>query len=96
LNKEKVQNKKCVENLEFKKVYFENIQNVENLLMKQQNESFHKSLKFISKYSKVSFEKMLNYAHIYPGSTFESDKIVWMKWYEENKCNNIQFKDTLR
>jgi hypothetical protein len=39
---------------------------------------------------------MLNYAHIYPGSTFESDKIVWMKWYEENKCNNIQFKDTLR
>ena len=96
LSKEKqIKTETCNENLKFKKVYFENIQNVENLITKEQNESFHKSLKFISKYSKVSFREMLNYAHVYGYGTFERDKTEWLKWYEGNKCNNIQFKDTI-
>jgi hypothetical protein len=83
----------CNENLAFKKVYFENIQNIENLETKSQNESFHNSLKFISKYAKVNFESMANYARTYPYGIFEEDKAGWLKWYEENRCNNIQFKD---
>lgn len=87
------EDKTCNENLAFKKAYFENVQNIENLIDKEQNESFHKSLKFISKYTKVSFESMLNYAHTYPYGVFEKDKVKWLKWYEENMCENIQFKD---
>ncbi len=88
-----MKNKPCNENLAFKKVYFENIYNVESLITTEQNESFHKSLKFISKYTKVSSESMLNYARTYPYGVFEEDKVNWLKWYEENKCKNIQFKD---
>ena len=95
LDKNKSEVDLCNENLNFKKVFFENIQNVETKVTMEQDESFHKSLKFISKYSKVSFEKMLNYARIYPFVTFESDKKIWLKWYEENKCKNIHFKDSI-
>jgi len=56
----------CIENLQFKKAFLRNIENVENLLMKDQNQSFQNSLKFISKYAPVSFEDMLNYSHTYP------------------------------
>jgi hypothetical protein len=87
--------KHCNENLIFKKVFFENIHNVENLIYKEQNASFHKSLKFISKYSNVSFESMANYARTYPSGVFEDDKTIWLKWYEDNKCKNIQFKDSI-
>ena len=96
LNKQRqIKTEACNENLKFRNVYFDNIQNVENLITKEQNESFHKSLKFISKYTKVSFNEMLNYARIYGYSTFERDKIGWLKWYEENKCSNIQLNDTI-
>ena len=88
-------NKDCNENIAFKNTYFEHIKNVENLIYKEQNESFHNSLKFISKYSYVSYESMANYARTYPGGIFENDKKLWIKWYEENKCKNIQFKDLL-
>ncbi|MWB94191.1 hypothetical protein GON26_07440 [Flavobacterium sp. GA093] len=84
--------KDCNENIAFKNTYFENIKNVENLIYKEQNESFHNSLKFISQYSHVSYESMANYSRTYPGGIFENDKKLWIKWYEENKCNNIQFK----
>ena len=83
----------CDENLIFKKAFFENIRNVENLIDKHQNESFRNSLKFIDIYSDVSFESMTNYAGTYPFGVFEKDKKVWLKWYEENKCQNIQIKD---
>jgi hypothetical protein len=36
---------------------------------------------------------MLNYSHTYSIPAFEKDKGGWLKWYEENKCNNIQFKE---
>ena len=92
LNCSSIKTQTCNENLEFKKVFFQNIQNVENLIYKSQNESFHNSLKFISKYTKVSWESMANYSRTYPSGIFEEDKLVWLKWYEENKCGNIQFK----
>lgn len=82
----------CIENLAFKKDFFLNIENVENLLTKNQNQSFHNSLRFISKYTKVSWESMLNYSGTYPVGKYRKDKQVWLKWYEDNKCNNIQFK----
>ena len=83
----------CNENLDFKKVFFENIQNVENLIYKAQGESLLNSLKFIGKYTDVSFESMSNYARTYPSGIFFEDKKVWLKWYEEHKCQNIQFKN---
>ena len=90
-----VEDKGCIENLGFKKTYFEHIENVENLITKTQNESFHKSLDFISKYSKVSYESMANYARTYSYGAFIVDKKKWLEWYEDNKCKNIQFRDSL-
>ena len=80
----------CIENLQFKKAFLRNIENVENLLMKDQNQSFQNSLKFISKYAPVSLEDMLNYSHTYPLESFKKDKEAWLKWYEDNKCKNIK------
>ena len=92
-NVESKTEKSCNENLEFKKVFFENVQNVETLIDKNQNESFKNSLKFIGKYTDVSFESMTNYAGTYPIGVFESDKKVWLKWYEKNKCEDLKFKE---
>ena len=75
--------------MEFKKEFFGNIKNVENLLTKNQNQSFQNSLKFIAKYTHVSYEDMANYARTYPIESFKKDKKVWLKWYDDNKCKNI-------
>lgn len=83
----------CNENLRFKRQFFKNIKNVENLIDKNQNQSFRNSLKFINKYTKVSFEAMSNYARTYPFGVFEKDKKVWLEWHEKNKCLNIQLKE---
>lgn len=86
----------CNENFKFKTVYFGNIQNIENLIYNDQNESFHNSLKFISNYAHVNFESMMNYSNTYSSVAFEEDKKNWILWYENNKCKNIQFKDSVR
>jgi hypothetical protein len=83
----------CNENLVFKKEFFKNIESVENLIYKVQGESLKNSLKFIGKYTHVSFESMSNYAGTYPSGIFESDKKAWLEWYEKNKCKNIEFKE---
>jgi hypothetical protein len=85
-------NGNCVENKEFKKCFFSNIENIENNTTKTQDQSFKNSLKFLSQYVHVSFESTLNYANTYPVGTFKKDKENWLKWYEENKCNNIKVK----
>ena len=69
---------------------------LEDLIYKEQNESFHRSLQFISKYSPVSFASMLNYARTYIGGVFEEDRMDWLEWHEEHKCKNIQFKDSIQ
>lgn len=100
---------KCNENLVFKKIFFEKIKNVdtfmigetdiknlndvENFFTQERVDLFDSSLLFISKYSKVSYESMLNYARSYPYDTYKNDRANWTKWYDENKCNNIQLKD---
>lgn len=83
----------CNENLSFKKEFFRNVENVENLIYNVQDESLKNSLNFIGKYTHVSFESMSNYAGTYPSGIFESDKKIWLEWYEKNKCQNIQFKE---
>ncbi|MCA6069500.1 hypothetical protein JI747_020265 [Chryseobacterium sp. RG1] len=85
-------NGNCIENLDFKEQYFSNIKIIDSLIEKNQNTQFSKSLKFISKYSHVSFESTLNYARLYPIGAYEKDRKGWLEWYEKNKCNNIQFK----
>ena len=84
--------KYCNENLEFKKVFFKNVRNVETLIDKNQNKSFKNSLNFIGKYTYVNFESMTNYAGTYPIGVFDKDKKVWLNWYEKNKCKNIKIK----
>ncbi|PKH50939.1 hypothetical protein CXF68_09695 [Tenacibaculum sp. Bg11-29] len=92
-SKQSLKKTSCNENLNFKKAFFENVENVENLIDKNQNESFRNSLNFIGKYTKVSFESMTNYAGTYPIGIFEKDKKEWLEWYEKNKCMNIEFKE---
>jgi hypothetical protein len=82
----------CNENLKFKIEFFKNIENIENQMTKEKDDTFDISLKFISKYTHVSFESMANYANNYPIGVFEKDKEGWIKWYDKNKCNDIQFK----
>lgn len=83
----------CIENLNFKKIYFANVEKVSKS-MKIGNSRLYKdsSLLFISKYAHVNTESMLNYARMYPLGIYEQDKIEWIKWYEDNKCKNIRFK----
>lgn len=60
---------------------------------KGDRKAFKESLKFISKYVYVSYDKMLNYNNSYAQyEDFEKDKKEWIKWYETNKCNNIKLK----
>ncbi|TRW22986.1 hypothetical protein FMM05_14910 [Flavobacterium zepuense] len=82
----------CTENSQFKKQFFSNINYIEKNISVKQDEQFRTSLKFISKYAYVSYDSMLNYARTYPIGIFEDDKKGWLKWYDENKCSNIQFK----
>lgn len=83
----------CKENLEFKEKFFESIKSIDTLIYSIQGRKFHESLDFISKYTHVSSESMLNYARTYPGGVYEKDRKIWIDWYEKNKCTNIQFKE---
>lgn len=93
INEETVTKASCNENLEFKQKFFQHIKNVDEQMLTQMDDSFDISLEFISRYTYVSFESMANYASVYPIGIFEKDKANWLKWYEDNKCNNIQFQD---
>lgn len=84
----------CNENLSFKKEFFNNIENVENYVDGTGDRlKFEKALTFLSKYVKVSRDKMLNYNHSYTSKKdFINDKKNWIEWYKKNKCNNLQLK----
>lgn len=82
----------CIENEKFKREFFNQIKYIENNISTRQDSLFKNSLIFISNYTKVSFQHMMNYSRTYPTGIFKKDKEIWMKWYEENKCNNIQLK----
>lgn len=82
----------CIENTKFKEEFFNHIKYIENNISVNQDSSFISSVIFISNYTKVSFEHMMNYNRSYPIGIFKKDKEVWLKWYEDNKCKNIQLK----
>lgn len=84
----------CVENTEFKEKFFYHIKNVENNISGLQDSNFKESVIFLSNYAPVSTNQIMNYARTYPIGIFEKDLIKILEWYEENKCNNIQFKST--
>ena len=93
LTKSKIHSKEdyqCTENLKFKNEFFKNINYIDSLINKEQNQDFHKSLEFISTYTHVSYETMLNYNRIYPYGAYIKDKKNWLNWYEENKCKNLK------
>jgi hypothetical protein len=71
---------------------FNNLDEYGHIMTDEKKKKYDLSLKFISKYTRVSFESMANYNRSYPIGIYENDKNGWRKWYEENKCNNIQFK----
>lgn len=83
----------CKENLEFKEKFLASVKFIDTLISSIQGRKFHETLKFISKYTHVSFESMLNYARTYPFGVYEQDRKIWIDWYEKNKCTNIQFKE---
>ena len=84
----------CVENTEFKEKFFSNIDYIEKNITEVQDAKFKNTLYFLSKYVHVSLKRMSNYSNTYPIGVFEEDKNGWLKWYEENKCNNLKLKDT--
>ena len=83
-------NVQCVENKEFKVKFFSHIRYIEKNISVKQDKNFLNSLIFISKYTHVSFNERMNYAKSYPLGVFYKDKVIWLKWYEDNKCNNIR------
>jgi len=96
-NKSKVSS--CHENMKFKKSFFDNISIVEKYTLERTKgtvrtigtKDFLKSLNFISNYTKVSMDKVANYEIGYPSfEIFEEDKDQWIKWYNDNKCNNLK------
>lgn len=106
-HKQAIVSNHCNENEEFKKVFFShlqvvdeymhlvnpkvlNIDELQRLVTQEKTKNFNISLKFISKYTHVSYESISHSR--YPFGVYEEDKSVWLKWYEDNKCNNIQFK----
>lgn len=84
----------CNENIEFKKIFFQSIQNAEEVIYgKSHNRTkYDEGLGFLNHYVFVDYEKTLNYRGIYTLKGFEDDKKKWIDWYEQNKCSNIQFK----
>lgn len=83
-NNSVITDENCVENIEIVHNYVK--------LHKGESKNVYAALKFIAKYSNVSFEDMANYARTYPLGIYEKDYPTWVDWYEQNKCNNIQFK----
>lgn len=85
----------CNENKSFKNIFFKNIDIVEKHTLRQDSEGdFLQALDFLSQYVSVSYEKIYNYEVRYPNyEIFQEDKNKWMKWYEEKKCDSIQFKN---
>lgn len=89
----------CKENIMFKKKFFYYISVADKYTVERttgadhkiKTKAFLKALQFISNYTKVSMDKVLNYEIGYPSyEIFEIDKSKWIMWYDSNKCNNIK------
>ncbi len=78
----------------FKKEFFYHVKNIDSNISNQHSRMFRESVIFISNYAPVSVERIFNYAMLYPIGIYEQDRVKWIEWYDQNKCNNIQFKDS--
>lgn len=70
---------------------FENFEEYEKSISEEMAQQFKSSLLFIARYTTVSWDAMTNYANQYPVEVYQEDREKWLKWYEEHKCNAIQF-----
>ena len=86
-------NKDCIENIQFKEKFFSHIDYIEKNIKEVQDEKFKTTLIYLSKHVHVSFDEMGSYSNTYPIGVFEKDKKGWLKWYEENKCNNLKLRN---
>ena len=86
-------NANCVENTQFKNMFFSKINYIENNISEVQDVKFKNILYDLSRYVDVSLESMMNYSNTYPFGVFESDKKAWLDWYEKNKCSNLKIKE---
>jgi hypothetical protein len=85
----------CDENLNFKELFFYHIKNIDTRITISQDVKFRESVTFISNYAPVSVNRIMNYSRTYPYSIYQKDRELWINWYEENKCKNIQLKTSL-
>lgn len=81
----------CNENEEFKTTFFRQINVIEYYIAEGRNrDQYIKALNFLATFSNVNFGSMYNYGTTYPYIVFLKDREQWLKWYENNKCNNLQ------
>ena len=85
-------NNDCLENEKFKNEFFNQLEYVKKNISVSQDNKFIESLIFIANYAPVSFEEMMNYGRTYAIKTLEKDEMERLKWYQENKCKNLQLK----
>ena len=87
-----VETGRCRENEKFRKRFFASIKQVENYMDgKGEKKAFQSSIRFISKYTHVSSDKMLNYNGSYATyENYQQDKQNWINWYQGNRCNDIR------
>jgi hypothetical protein len=89
----------CRENPRFKEKFFFNISTLEKYTIEHTlivekhtttEDSFLKSLNFISKYTQVPVGNVYNYNVGYTSlEEFNAQKKKWLSWYELNKCKNL-------
>ncbi|HBH48077.1 MAG TPA: hypothetical protein DDX98_05525 [Bacteroidales bacterium] len=91
----------CKENGEFKKNFFECIDNIETynyvinttLENRVTTKMYISSLKDLSQYCEVDFTLIMNYTQKYNSrEVYEKEKQVWLDWYNDNRCNNLKWK----
>ncbi|MBF0695539.1 MAG: hypothetical protein IR153_10840 [Flavobacterium sp.] len=78
----------------FREKFFKSIHDAEDVIhgKSHNRKQYDEALSFLDDYVCVDYEKTLNYRNIYTLKGFDDDKKGWLKWYEENKCNDTQFK----
>lgn len=83
----------CEENEAFKKKFFISIRYIEEYVRGNVGEKRYKeAVQFIDQYTPVSWGKLLKYNPRIPYIVFLKDKDSWLRWYEINKCDDIQIK----
>jgi hypothetical protein len=57
-----------------------------------ETDNYFSSLEFISKYIPIDYPYKSSFSGNIPYHIFLKEKQTWYKWYEKNKCSNIQLK----